>query len=253
MNMVTETVGYREKNNVVRKDFMHLLIQLKNNVNLKDQDHDHNSLGKISNGNTASNHSKDDPEPGTTLNIKELAAQAFVFFLAGFETSSTTLTFLFYELVTNLHIQEKLRREIHEVLEKHGGKITYDALMDMHYMQRCIEGKNNIQISIPTKFQFFSPVLEALRKYPPVPILSRECTETYKMPDSDLVLEKGQAVFIPILGIQHDPEHYPDPEKFDPDRFTNEAKATRHPFTWLPFGEGPRVCIGKYLPFQKSY
>lgn len=149
MNMVEETVGYREKNNVVRKDFMHLLIQLKNNVNIKDQDHDHDSLGKVSNGNTPANQSKDDPEPGTTLNIKELAAQAFVFFLAGFETSSTTLTFLFYELVTNLRIQEKLREEIHEVLEKHNGKITYDALMDMHYMQRCIEG-NKIHVPIPT-------------------------------------------------------------------------------------------------------
>lgn len=96
-------------------------------------------------------------------------------------------------------------------------------------------------------FNCFCWSTETLRKYPPVPVLTRDCTETYKIPDSDLVILKGQTVFFPILGIQYDPEHYPDPERFDPDRFTNEGKSTRHPFTWLPFGEGPRNCIGKVL------
>lgn len=75
-------------------------------------------------------------------------------------------------------------------------------------------------------------------------MLPRLCTKTYKVPDSDLVIEKGTMLFIPTLAIQRDEDYYPDPEKFDPERFNQENKSKRHPFAWLPFGEGPRACIG---------
>lgn len=60
-------------------------------------------------------------------------------------------------------------------------------------------------------------------------------------------MEKGSFVFIPALGIQHDPEFYPDPDKFDPERFSEENKANRHSAAWTPFGDGPRACIGNYF------
>lgn len=76
-------------------------------------------------------------------------------------------------------------------------------------------------------------------------MLERECTEDYSVPNTDYVIKKGVEVIVSTLAMQHDPEHYPDPEKFDPERFSEEQKANRHPYTFLPFGEGPRVCIGK--------
>lgn len=62
-----------------------------------------------------------------------------------------------------------------------------------------------------------------------------------------MTIEKGTAVVIPTYGLQTDPQYYPDPEKFDPERFSKEEIAKRHPYTYLPFGEGPRNCIGKYF------
>jgi cytochrome P450 family 6 len=77
-------------------------------------------------------------------------------------------------------------------------------------------------------------------------MLNRECTKDYKIPGTDVVLEKGMPTVIPVLALHHDPKYYPEPERFDPDRFNENEKAKRHHFVYLPFGEGPRICIGKF-------
>ncbi|KAF2897325.1 hypothetical protein ILUMI_08850 [Ignelater luminosus] len=209
-NIVTETVNYRETNNIVRKDFMHLLIQLRNNVKITESD-----IGDLKNINNSNN------VPSLTMN--EVTAQAFVFFAAGFETSSTTTTFCLYELVQNPELQDKVREEINTVCEQYNGELTYDGVMKLKYMEKCIN--------------------ETLRKYPPLPIHTRECTETYKIPGTNLVINKGTSVLIPVMGIQNDPEYYPDPDRFDPERFSENVDK-RHPAAWIPFGDGPRICIG---------
>lgn len=74
--------------------------------------------------------------------------------------------------------------------------------------------------------------------------LMRIASNDYKIPDTKLVIEKGTQLFIPVYAIHHDPDIYPEPEKFIPERFTEENKKNRHPMTHLSFGEGPRNCIG---------
>jgi cytochrome P450 family 6 len=73
--------------------------------------------------------------------MNSLAAQAFVFFLGGFETSSTTMTFCMYELCLHEDIQDRLREEIDVVLKKHDGKLTYEAILEMEYLDKVVSGK----------------------------------------------------------------------------------------------------------------
>lgn len=118
---VKDTIEYREKENITRNDFLQLLIQLKNSGNLDD---------------TSKNAA-----PGNALTMDEAAAQAFIFFLAGFETTSTTISFALFEMTLNPVIQRRAREEIAKVLDKHEGNFTYEAVMEMEYLETVILGK----------------------------------------------------------------------------------------------------------------
>jgi len=85
-----------------------------------------------------------------------LAAQAFVFFIAGFETSSTTMTFCLYELAISPDIQEVLRNEIDTVLEKHDGNISYEAIQEMTYLDKVVAGELNIGALISNIVSFLT-------------------------------------------------------------------------------------------------
>lgn len=88
-------------------------------------------------------------------------------------------------------------------------------------------------------------LLETLRKYPVIVWLSRMALVDYTFSGTKITIPKGQQVFIPVYAIQMDPEIYPNPQVFDPERFTGDNAKSRHPMFFLPFGDGPRNCIGK--------
>lgn len=205
MRIVRETVAYRETNAERRNDFMDLLIQLKN----------------------------EEPKDGSAaLTMNQVAAEAFVFFLAGFETSSSLLSYTLYELAQNATIQQRARKEIQTVLARHNDQLTYEALLEMTYIEQILK--------------------ESLRKYPPIAGLNRRCTEKYTFADRNITIDVNTVVLVPVYAIHHDPEYYPEPERFDPERFTAEAEQSRPHEAFLPFGAGPRNCIGLRFGMMKA-
>lgn len=158
------------------------------------------------------------------MSMELATAQAFFYFIAGYETTSTTLAFCIYELSQNQKLQEKARQHVTEILAGSQNELTYESVNEMTYIDKIID--------------------ETLRKWPPSVTVQREASADYKVPNSKHVIEKGCAVIVPVYGIHHDESIYPEPEKFDPSRFDAVEVEKRHPFAYLPFGTGPRACPG---------
>lgn len=83
-----------------------------------------------------------------------------------------------------------------------------------------------------------------MRKYPPIPLLNRECTKDYRIPGTDKIIEKGTMVVVSALGMHRDPDLFENPDIFDPERFSSEKKDHIPDSSYMPFGLGPRNCIG---------
>lgn len=220
--LVKEMVEYREKNDFKRNDFMDLLLQLKNKGYVSADKNE--TLDEDDNDEVETNTQIDNETTTLTkLTLDEVSAQAFVFFLASFETSSSAMNFLLIELLRNKKIQRKVQDEIDETFATQG--VTYESVKNLKYLEACL--------------------LETLRKYPPVPILTRQCTSDFKIPDSDLVLPKGIDVSIPVFALHRDPEIYDDPLEFKPERFLDDptGNGRAEGLFYIPFGSGPRHCI----------
>ncbi|KAK8766865.1 hypothetical protein V5799_006356 [Amblyomma americanum] len=86
--------------------------------------------------------------------------------------------------------------------------------------------------------------------YPPATRIERTACDDYVLGDTGIKVKKGEMVVVPIYSLHHDPQYFPDPYKFDPERFNEENLATIQPYTYLPFGAGPRNCIGMRFALQ---
>ncbi|CAK9821331.1 Cytochrome P450 9e2 [Anthophora retusa] len=167
--------------------------------------------------------------PGKELTIEDMTAQAFVFFFGGFESTSTLMCFAAYEIGVNEEIQKRFQEEIDQVLEDCKGEVTYEAINDMKYLDAIIN--------------------EALRMYPVIVAVDRACVKPFELPPAlpgmkPHVVQEGEFLWLPIYGIQHDPVHFPEPHKFNPDRFYDDPKKAYNSGALLMFGMGPRMCIG---------
>ena len=155
------------------------------------------------------------------LSDMEITAQSIIFIFAGYETTSSTLSFTLYCLATHPDIQKKLQAEIDKALPNKATP-TCDTVMEMEYLDMVLN--------------------ETLRLYPIVTRLERVCKKDVEL--NGVYIPKGSMVMIPSYALHHDPQHWPDPEEFQPERFSKENKGSIDPYVYLPFGIGPRNCIG---------
>nr|XP_033323896.1 cytochrome P450 9e2-like [Megalopta genalis] len=199
-DLIQDTINTRDEQGIVRPDMIQLMMETR---------------GKMG--------------PGKELSIVDMTAQAFVFFLGGFESTSVLMCFAAYEVGVNPEIQKRLQEEIDDVLEKSNGEVTYEAVNDMKYLDAIIN--------------------EALRMYPAAVFTDRACTKPFELPPAKpglkpYVVQKDEYIWIPIYGVQNDPQYFEEPTKFKPERFIDDPKKILNSGMFLSFGLGPRMCIG---------
>lgn len=216
-NIIYETIRTREEKGIVRPDLINLLLETRKEVK-EDESDTFNETADIGNF-----------KQYRKITDEDIASQAFVFYFGGFDTVASSTCFGSYELAFNKDIQDKLREEIRKTNEENDGKLTYDVLMQMKYLDMVVS--------------------EIQRKWPIGVFLDRICTKPYTIQpvepgESPVQLNVGDSVWLPVQGIHRDPMYYKNPNKFDPERFSDENQRNIRPATYLPFGAGPRNCIG---------
>lgn len=154
----------------------------------------------------------------------EIVCQVTTFLMAAYKTTSISIAMTAYVLALHPDIQDKVITEVkHICLDQLD--ITYDMIAEMEYLEMVL--------------------LEVLRLYPPDFLILRKTK--YDVEINKYHFRRGATILIPVYGIHHHEEYWPEPEKFNPDRFLEEKKDKRQSFCYLPFGHGPRNCIGMKL------
>ena len=195
-NIIDESLEARKKDTTPRNDFLQLMADLEK------------------------------------ANKRELRKDVLIAHMASFyadaiTTNTVTLSWIGYQLSVHKDVQEKLRAEVQSTIAKHGGKLTYEALKEMTYMDQVMN--------------------ESQRYMSTFGNLNKLCTSEFELEGFDGLrcrVKPGMEIVIPVWAMHRDPEYWPDPEVFDPDRFSEERKKDITKMTFLPFGEGPRMCVG---------
>jgi len=161
-----------------------------------------------------------DEDDGTGMTDRQVRDEAMTLFLAGHETTALALSWTWYLLAGHPEVEEKLQAEVDGVL---AGRVpTFEDLPRLKYAEKVIQ--------------------ESMRYYPPVYLIGREAIDECVI--SGFRVKKGTTLLMSQWLIHRDPRFFEQPEKFIPERWTEEFARTMPKFAYFPFGGGPRLCIG---------
>ena len=170
-----------------------------------------------------------DDENGARMSDKQLRDEVMTVFGAGHETTAVTLTWAFYVLSQHPDVEARLHAELDSVL---GGRPPkFEDLPKLTYTEKVIK--------------------ETMRLYPPAWSVTREPLTSVRL-GGKYEVRKRETVMVNIYGIHRDERYYPDPLRFDPERWTPENEKRMHRYQYLPFGAGPRICIGNAFAMMEA-
>jgi cytochrome P450 len=166
-------------------------------------------------------------EDGSPMTDRQIRDEAMTLFIAGHETTANALAWTFYLLARHPEVRARMEAELDEL----GGSPAFDTLKKLPYTLAVLK--------------------ESMRLYPPAYILGRRPIEDVVI--GDHLVKKSSIVLVNILGIHRRAEHWPDPERFDPERFLGDKEKQLPRCAYMPFGAGPRVCIGNHFALMEGH
>ncbi|HLY26654.1 MAG TPA: cytochrome P450 [Aggregatilineales bacterium] len=167
-------------------------------------------------------------EESQIMTDAQVRNEAMTLFGAGHETTAVTLMWAWYLLSQNPEVETRLHDELSHVLA--GRLPTVEDLPGLPYLEMVVK--------------------ETMRLYPAAYIISRDANETVNL--NGYTVKKGQTLFINVFGIHRDERFYADPDRFDPERFSAENEKKLPKYAYIPFGGGPRVCIGNSFSLMEA-
>ncbi|XP_071498890.1 cytochrome P450 4C1-like [Diadema antillarum] len=167
-------------------------------------------------------------DPSFTL--EDIKEEVDTFMFAGHDTTAAAISWALLFIGLHPDVQERLHDEMDRVFGDANRPVTTDDLAELSYLT-CV-------------------VKETLRLFPSVPAIQRKLEDDIVLDGK--VVPKEATIMISIVNLHRDPEQFPEPETFNPDRFLLEAKARRHPYAYIPFSAGPRNCIGQKFAMMEA-
>ena len=161
-----------------------------------------------------------DPATGRVMQDTDLSDNLLTFMAAGHETTALALTWTWYLLALHPDVEERVAAEVRECTR--GKWLEYEDLASLNYTRQVIE--------------------ESMRLYPPAPLIMRRALTDIQI--ADCLVRKGSEIYIPVYAIHRHEKLWSNPDQFDPSRFAPERASERPRYAYLPFGAGPRICIG---------
>lgn len=219
MKTIRQSIAHRRETGERRNDMIDMMMQA------MEEDDNNKPDNEVDDGQFEKDAKLVNVKKISQIDELTMVATAMVMMVAGYDTTAITISYAAYELAKNPEIMEKLQEEIDAAFEECNDEMPdYNTIQALPYLDMVIH--------------------ETLRLHTGAGFNSRVSIDKYTIPGTKITLEKEEMVGFNISGIHMDPQYYPNPKSFNPENFSKEAKAGRHPYTFLAFGQGPRGCIG---------